>query len=97
MFCVRWLRVGLVVLGVVLLLSAVALLDSGDIPDGALAWVLLPLGGAALLLVEVVGEVAVTGSLGQARRVLTVQGMVVLALAVVLTVTALVAAWTIFA
>jgi hypothetical protein len=93
----RWVRAGLILTGAIAVLAGLALLKWGEAPESALGWVLLPLGGAALLLVEALGELFVEGGLRQGKRVLTVQGFVVLALVVALVATALVVAWTVLA
>src|SRR5262249_53590235 len=90
----RWVRAGLILTGAIAVLAGLALLVSGKAPESALGRVLLPLGGAALALVEALAEVFVEGGLKQAQRVLTVQGFVVLALVVALVMTAIAVAWT---
>jgi len=87
---VRWLRVSLMFVGVVAVLSGIALFQWGNVPETAFGWVLLPLGGAALLLVEALAE-------GRAGRVRTFRGLVLWTVVVVLFASALAVAWTLLA
>jgi hypothetical protein len=87
---VRWLRLSLFFVGAVAVLSGMALFQWGKVPETAFGWVLLPLGGAALLLVEALAE-------DRAGRVLTFRGLVLWTVIVVLFAAALAVAWTLLA
>jgi uncharacterized membrane protein SirB2 len=90
---VRWLRVGVVSIGALAMLSGIALFELEWVPASAAGWMLLPLAGAALLLVEGVAELG----LAKSRRVLAPQGAVLLAVIAVLLALGLAVAWTHFA
>ncbi len=83
----------LLVVGVLAVVSGLALLEWGEAPDTALGWVLLPLGGAALVLVEALAQ----GALAPASRASTFRGLVLWVIVLALCATALAVAWTLFA
>jgi hypothetical protein len=90
---VRWLRLGLFCAGVIALLSGIVLLEFEWVPASAIGWTMLPLGGAALLLVEAGVELF----LAKTRKVLTIQAAVLLAVTVALLAIGLAVAWKYFA
>ena len=84
---------GLIVLGVLALLSGLALIVLEEGPERLLGWVLLPLSGAALAL-----RGALSGQdLAQASRMLTLRGLVFWIVALAFSAIALAVAWTFFA
>ena len=89
----RWLRISLIVLGVLALVSGLALLGFEPAPERTLGWVLLPLGGAALVLVAALAE----ESREPANRALTFRGLVLWVAVLALCAIALMVAWTLFA
>ncbi len=89
----RWFRLSLFFVGVVAVLSGLALFQWGKVPETAFGWVLLPLGGAALLLVEALAE----EGLARAGRVPTFRGIVLWTVVVALFASALAVAWTLLA
>jgi hypothetical protein len=90
---VRWLRISLMVFGVLALVSGLALLGFEPAPEKALGWVLLPLGGAALVLVATLGE----ESRERASRTLSFRSLVLWVAVLALCAIALVVAWSFFA
>ena len=89
----RWIRAALISVGALALLSGLAMFELEWVPASALGWMLLPVAGAGLLLVESIVEIR----RARARRVLIVQGAVLLGVIAVLLTIGLAVAWTHFA
>jgi hypothetical protein len=90
---VRWIRMGLMLVAALAILSGIALAEWGQGPETALGWVMLPLGGVTLLLLEFFGEEALL----RANRVLTLRGLLLWTAVVVLFAIAIAVGWTLFA
>jgi hypothetical protein len=90
---VRWIRTGIVSLGALAMLGGLAMFELECVPASATGWMLLPLAGAALLLVGALAEFG----LARTRGVLTTKGAVLLGMIVALLAIGLALAWTHFA
>ena len=89
----RWIRIGLMLVAALAISSGIALAEWGEGPESTLGWVMLPLGGVALLLLEFFGEEA----LPRANRALTLRGLLLWTAVLVLFAIALAVGWTLFA